>query len=179
MYACAVASAKNDRKAIENKLCKNGATVVFTPGAGIFKNNKISAEGMKEITGFEFRPTGKKMPFAPIASGNKAYVEKKYPDHRKIYANSTELTPELYREIFQSSGAHIWIKSNDALNTNGVTAFIHAASAGEKTVFLPFAAATVTDIISGRNIPLAADGKSFKVNLRKYETRLYKFEKRK
>ncbi len=167
------------RKAIENKLCKNGATVVFTPGAGIFKNNKISAEGMKEITGFEFRPTGKKMPFAPVASGKKPYVEKEYPDHRKIYANSTELTPELYRQIFQSSGAHIWIKSNDALNTNGVTAFIHAASAGEKTVFLPFAAATVTDIISGRNIPLAADGKSFKVDLRKYETRLYKFEKRK
>ena len=167
------------RKAIENKLCKNGATVVFTPGAGIFKDNKLSAEGMKEVTGFDFKATGKKMPFIPAEMGGKAYVEKKYSDHRKIYVRSTELTPELYREIFQSSGAHIWIKSNDSLNTNGVTAFIHADQGGEKTVFLPFAASSVTDIISGSKIPVANDGKSFKVNLRKYETRLYKFEKRK
>ncbi|MBQ4329799.1 MAG: hypothetical protein IJC27_08735 [Lentisphaeria bacterium] len=164
------------RKAIEEKLCKNGATVVFTPGAGIFKDNKLSAENMKALTGFDFQPTGKKMPFAPVDMGNKPYVEKKYPDCRKIYLSTTELTPALYREIFRSAGVHIWMESDDTINTNGVTAFIHADQGGEKTVNLPFAASSVTDIISGKKLPLSNNGKSFKVNLKKYETRLYKFE---
>ncbi len=165
------------RKAIEEKLCRNGATIVFTPGAGIFKDNKLSAENMKALTGFDFKASGKKMPFIPTEIGDKPYLEKKYPDCRKIYLSSTELTPALYREIFRTSGAHIWMESDDTINTNGVTAFIHADQGGEKTVNMPFAVSSVTDIISGKKIPLSANGKSFKVNLKKYETRLYKFEK--
>ena len=165
------------RQAISSKLCKNGATVVFTPGAGIIDGKKLSPESMKEVTGFDFVKVSGKMPFKPAElTGSKAYVEKKYSDHRKIYLASTELTPELYRQIFASSGAHIWIKSNDALGTNGATCFIHAATAGEKEVLLPFPA-KVTDLISGKNIPTGNGGKSFKVKLRQYETRLYRFEK--
>ena len=165
------------RQAIEKKLCRNGATVIFTPGAGIFKDNKLSAEGMKEVTGFDFVPTGKKMPFAPAQLAGKPYVVKNYANHRKIYLGSTELTADLYREIFRSAGVHIWINSNDALNTNGASCFIHADQAGEKTVYLPYKA-KVTDLITGKNVETAADGKSFKVNLRKFETRLYKFEEK-
>ena len=168
---------KEIRKAIEEKLCKNGATVIFTPGAGIFKDNKLSSQGMKEVTGFEFIKTNKKMPFEPVNLGNKPYVEKQYSNHRKIYTSSTQLTPELYRQIFRSAGVHIWMDSNDTINTNGVTAFIHVNNGGEKQVNLPFAASKVIDIISGETVPLSLDKKSFKVNLKRYETRLYKFEK--
>ena len=168
---------KEIRKAIEEKLCKNGATVIFTPGAGIFKDNKLSSQGMKEVTGFEFIKTNKKMPFEPVNLGNKPYVEKQYSNHRKIYTSSTQLTPELYRQIFRSAGVHIWMDSNDTINTNGVTAFIHVNNSGVKQVKLPFVVSKVIDIISGETIPLSLDKKSFKVNLKRYETRLYKFEK--
>jgi hypothetical protein len=163
------------RRAIENKLCKNGATVVFTPGAGIIKDKKLSPESMKEVTGFDFVKVDEKIPFKPAElTGIRAYVEKKYSNHRKIYLSSTQLTPELYREIFADSGVHIWITSNDTVTTNGTVCFIHAASAGEKEIFLPFPA-EVTDLITGKKIPAGNDGKSFKVKLRLHETRLYKF----
>ena len=166
------------RKAINDKLCKNGAAVVFTPGAGIIKDKKISKESMKEVTGFEFEKVSGKMPFKPKAIGNAAFISKSYPDHTRYYLSSTQLTPELYRQIFRKAGAHIWLDSNDPIGTNGATCFIHTASAGEKTVILPFAAAKVTDLIDGKNIPLNQGGKSFTVKLRKHETRLYKFERK-
>ncbi len=165
------------RQAIEKKLCKNGATVVFTPGAGIIKDKKLSPESMKEVTGFDFVKVDAKIPFKPAElTDSKAYVEKRYSDHRKVYLSSTELTPELYREIFASSGLHIWIKSNDTVTANGAVCFIHAASAGEKEIFLP-EPAKVKDLITGEMIPTGNGGKSFKIKLRLHETRLYKFEK--
>ena len=60
---------------------------------------------------------------------------------------------------------------------SGQQAEDHADQGGEKTVNMPFAVSSVTDIISGKKIPLSVNGKSFKVNFKKYETRLYKFEK--
>ncbi len=164
------------RQAIENKLCKNGATVIFTPGAGIIHNRKISMENMQSVTGFKFEKISGKMPFRPLDMGSKPYVVKDYSDHRKVYLASTELTADLYRELFTAAGVHIWIKSNDAVGTNGATCFIHADNAGNKTIYLPFRA-KVTDLITGAEIPVQNNGTQFTVNLRKYETRLYKFER--
>ncbi len=164
------------RAAIENKLCKNGTTVVFTPGAGIIHKQKLSKENMEEITGFAMTESSDPIPFKPHNLDNgKNYVIRQYSDHRRIYLASTELTPALYRQIFSEAGAHVWIKSSDTLNTNGTTAFIHADSAGEKTVYLPFKA-KVTDLTSDRVIPTSDNGKKFKIKLKKYETRLFKFE---
>ncbi len=164
------------RQAIENKLCKNGATVIFTPGAGIIHDRKLSMESMQSVTGFAFEPTGGKMPFRPAGMGDKPYVSKDYSDHRKVYLASTELTSDLYRELFAAAGVHIWIKSNDSVGTNGATCFIHADKAGNKTIYLPFRA-KVTDMITGNEVPTVNNGTQFTVSLRQYETRLYKFER--
>ena len=165
------------RKAIEEKLCKNNAVIVFTPGAGIIHNGKLSMENMENLTGLKFEKTDKKMPFAPgeIISG-KPYAVKNAQNHKKVYTATTELTPDIYREIFASAGAHIWIKSNDTVTANGQCGFIHAAKAGEKEVFLPFAA-EVTDLLTGRKIPTHNGNRSFKAYLRQHETRLYQFNK--
>jgi hypothetical protein len=85
------------------------------------------------------------------------------------------LTDFLDTITYTAAGAHIWIKSDDPLGTDGASCFIHAAEDGEKTVYLPYPA-KVTDLISKNTILTTKDGKSFKVKLRKHETRLYKFE---
>ena len=165
------------RNAIQKKLCRNGASIIFTPGAGIFKDKKLSAKGIEEVTGFPAVAVKGKMPFIPADLGDKPFITRTYSDHKKTVLATTELTPELYRSLFQAAGVHIWMKSNDTINTNGDSCFIHAASDGIKEITLPFAAG-VTDLITGKKVPTSADGKSFTVKMRKYETRLYKFEEK-
>ena len=66
-----------------------------------------------------------------------------------IYFGTVGMPPALLREIARAAGAHVYLDTDDALDTDGQFACLHAKNAGEKTLRLP-RPVKVVDMMTGK-----------------------------
>jgi hypothetical protein len=65
-----------------------------------------------------------------------------------IYYATVGMPPALLRDIARAAGAHVYLDTDDALDTDGQFACLHAKTAGEKTLRLP-QPAKVVNVMTG------------------------------
>ena len=98
------------------------------------------------------------------------FAVKEMPGWRSIWCAVPNLPPPLLRNIAGVAGVHIYDDAGDFVCANQVMVAVHAHYAGKRTIRLP-RPCTVTDAFDGALI--AEDAKSFEVNLKRNETRIW------
>lgn len=130
-----------------------GANVSVSP---VFYVQDPQAEVLARLT---------KSPYAGL-------VRKKQDGWTAIYSAALNLPPAVLRHLMRQAGVHIWIDSEEALYTDGHYIGLHAASPGEKTLWLPRPGRLV-DMFTGQPIPV--EGRCARLKMQKAETRLLQF----
>lgn len=92
-----------------------------------------------------------------------------------VFVGSTTLSIGVLRELVRAAGAHVWLDSDEVLITGGDTVAIHAATGGQKRLFLP-PGVTTKDALTGTSF---ASGRQITVGLRQGETKLFELKRRK
>jgi len=82
-------------------------------------------------------------------NGKPGLVRRTVDGWTSIYLATVGMPPALLRELARAAGAHVYLETNDALDTDGQYACIHAQTPGPKTLRLP-QPARVRDVMSGR-----------------------------
>lgn len=100
-----------------------------------------------------------------------------YDGEREINIVSVvpNLPPELLREIATIAGAHVYTRKGDIIYAGGNFVGIHACTAGEKRIQLPTFAKALVDTETGER-PLLFDGIYTDIEMKEFETRLFKIE---
>ena len=83
------------------------------------------------------------------ANGKPGLVRKKVGNSTSIFYATVGMPPTLLRNIAREAGAHVYLDTGDALNTDGQYACIHAKTAGTKVLRLP-KPAWVVDVMTGK-----------------------------
>ena len=81
--------------------------------------------------------------------------------------------PQLFRNLAEFAGAHVWCDSDDVIYANRSLLCLHTASAGDKTIRLP-APAVATDLWTGQSTGSPVD--SLTVPMPPYRTRMWRTE---
>ena len=89
-------------------------------------------------------------------SGRPGLVRKRINGWTSVAFTGVGLPPPLLREIARQAGAHIWLDTNDALDTDAEWLCIHARGTGPKTLRLP-APCRVTNAMTGEVLSPRAD----------------------
>jgi hypothetical protein len=82
-------------------------------------------------------------------NGRPGLVRRKADGWTSIYYATVGMPPALLRDIARAAGAHVYLDTDDALDTDGQYACLHAQTAGEKTLRLP-QPAKVVDVMTGK-----------------------------
>jgi hypothetical protein len=82
-------------------------------------------------------------------NGHPGLVRRTADGWTSIYYATVAMPPALLRDIARDAGAHVYLDTDDALDTDGRYACIHAKTAGEKTLRLP-REGKVVDVMTGR-----------------------------
>ncbi|MCX7599565.1 MAG: hypothetical protein N2512_11980, partial [Armatimonadetes bacterium] len=85
---------------------------------------------------------------ARYLDGPVAIARKKVGDVTVIYCASVTAPVYVWRELARHAGAHIWLETGDGFYTDGQYLGVHAASAGEKVITLPWPR-KIIDVIGG------------------------------
>lgn len=97
-------------------------------------------------------------------------------DHTSIYSLLPALPPALLSDCVLWSDAHLYSRTGDVIYAGGQFVGIHARTAGEKRIYLPFAVAEMVDVETGEPMTLHnhlyADFK-----MKQYETRMFRIKK--
>ena len=80
-------------------------------------------------------------------NGKPGLVRRKADGWTSIYYATVGMPPALLRDIARTAGAHVYLDTDDALDTDGQFACLHAKTAGEKTLHLP-QPAKVVDVMT-------------------------------
>jgi len=75
---------------------------------------------------------------ARFIDGGVAMARKRLGGVPVVYCASVSAPVEVWRELARAAGAHIWCETGDGFYTDGRYLAVHAASAGEKTIRLPW-----------------------------------------
>lgn len=90
-------------------------------------------------------------------------------DRKKPLLSSREI-----RELCRGAGIHCWAQAGDVLYANENWVVLHAATAGEKTVYLP-EKRKITPIFTDHGEPSLL-GDRITLSMKQYETRLYRLD---
>jgi hypothetical protein len=105
----------------------------------------------------------------PCESGS-VYIGHGYQE----YFLSDLPSPRALREAFLMSGAHIYTFSDDMIYAYGKMVAMHAASDGEKRIFLPEKRNHIKDVYTGET--LVPCGHFFDFPMKKGETSVFRVE---
>ena len=164
---------------------KNMEKITGIPFEVSFKESKVSPKIVKKSLLFPksftipqyycqpvFTPIGKDIKIHATSNNKAIIAEKKVENHTAIYS-LIPLDNNILRCLAKKANVHIYSNSSDVLVANKEHVFIHAATAGNKTIMLP----NVSDVVSIDNKIVYKNVKSFTVKLKQYENRLYKLVK--
>ncbi|MDD5728101.1 MAG: hypothetical protein PHV59_06020 [Victivallales bacterium] len=142
------------KKAVFN----SGRTVLFLYAPGICDGRKLEPAQVKELTGVALKTPG---------------ISKCRRDNwRSVYvADYDLLTPEVLKQIAAEAGVTIYCQDTVPVYANARLVAIHMAAGGSKTITLPHACSSVTELYSGRRIPVR--DKSFTYEFRTPDTALF------
>ncbi len=88
-------------------------------------------------------------------NGKPGLVRRRADGWTSIYYATVGLPPALLRDIARDAGAHVYLHTDDALDTDGQFACLHAKTTGEKTLCLPHPA-KVVNVMTGTVLALRA-----------------------
>ena len=166
---------KEIRRAIENKFKKNGCTLVFGYGAGMFHNDKLDTQGMKQLTGMDFTidPARKANVNGMLLNPAIFPVQEKIlkaENFTVIYLPNVAISRQKWNQLLSDAGIHCCTDSGDPVAFNGRFLSIHAASPGIKNLKLP-AKCNVYDLF--RKKCIAENVTEFTVPMLRGETNIY------
>ncbi len=195
------------RRAIDAKVKRGGATVVWAFAPGAVTDAGLSTASMRELTGIgigiemrtgvqrvrpasgnlgDLGPIGWDQEYGPlfwaddptaevlgklVGSGKPGLVRKRMGGWTSIYFAGIGMPPALLRELAREAGAHVYLDTGDALDTDGQWACIHAHAAGPKTLRLP-TVCRVENAMTGKLV--AARTKAVTLTMQAAETVLLK-----
>lgn len=85
------------------------------------------------------------------------------------------LPANLLRDIATIAGAHLYTRKDDVIYAGGNFIGIHACTAGEKRIQLPFPVKALVEVETGER-PFLFDGIHTDIEMKEFETRLYRIE---
>ena len=97
-------------------------------------------------------------------------VVKEMGDWTSIWCGVPSMPTELLRGVARSAGVHIYNDAGDFVCANNVVLAVHPRYAGKRTIQLP-RRCKVTDAFDGTVV--TKNAKSFVVNLKQFETRMW------
>jgi len=107
-----------------------------------------------------------------VEDGAAAMAVKDYEGFRSVFVGGLALPAAVFAAIARSCGVHLYCDAGDVVYTDGRILSITACTQGAKEIRFP-APAVVTDVFSAEEV---ARGESFRLSLRKGETRVYRLE---
>lgn len=122
------------RKFLEEKVLRDGRTVVWVFAPGVSDGKTLDPGRVKELTGIAFKTPG--------------VTTVKRDGWTSVYGYDWKLfTPEVLRGICEKAGAHCWTDELLPVAANERLVMVHAASAGRRTIHLPRKCRMVTDLL--------------------------------
>ncbi len=84
-----------------------------------------------------------------LHNGQPGLVRRQADGWTSIYYATVGMPPALLRQIARAAGAHVYLETDDALDTDGQFACVHARTAGDKTLHLP-RPAKIVDVMANQ-----------------------------
>ncbi len=145
---------------LQEKVCKDGRTVLFSYAPGIIDGKTLDPERVSAWAG------------VPFVSGATGFSETPMGEWTSVYAYDPNVfTTEVLRGICERAGVHFYTEDCNPVFANGRLLSIHCKEGGLKTVSLPRKAAKVVDLLSGE--VGAKRTKSFRTECASPDTRLF------
>ncbi|NUP99730.1 MAG: beta-galactosidase [Armatimonadetes bacterium] len=191
------------RAMLHARLARERATAIWCYAPGYYGDGASGLAAMEQVTGFKLAETSTNGPLqvtgpaGEIMAGGTAVISpafavadpaaeplgklgqqvglarKRCGEWTSIFCSAPNLAPATLRELARAAGCHVWIETGDALAADHRYACLHAATAGSKTLRLPFEAA-VRDAVTGQ--PLLQRGHEIILEMSQGETRLLRLE---
>ena len=150
------------RELLEKYVFKKGMTVLWTYAPGVSDGKTLDAERVAQFAGVPFKT--KTVTTTDMPGG-----------WRSVYAYDWRaLDCETMKSIVLAAGCHRFTDGLDPVAYNGRLLAVHTGTGGSKKIRLPRRAASATELLSGRMIPV--DGDSFVDEFASPDTKLYELE---
>ncbi|MEO6906424.1 MAG: hypothetical protein ABI210_00905, partial [Abditibacteriaceae bacterium] len=121
----------------------NGKTLLFFYAAGVLSNNELSLQRMQDLLQMKIEPI-ESMTLPDGSAQSPGFVvaglENRLAQSGQVYyCPAPPLDAAQLREVVRSSGAHVYLETDDTLMIGGGYVAIHAAKDGVKTLHWPHA----------------------------------------
>jgi hypothetical protein len=107
---------------------------------------------------------------ASFPDGKTAVASKRLDGGVTVYSAVPISDPVFYRNLARLAGVHIYSELNDNLMADNNFVAVHANKSGKRVISLPKPASSVTDVFTGKKIPVS--GSSFSMDMRHGDTRV-------
>ena len=152
------------RKWIEEKLLRDGKTIVMPFAPGIITDGKYDPANIEKLAGVKVDEVSR-----PGDPQERIYTDR--GDWTSVFLMRPQMSPELLRGIFEKAGVHVYTDSGDPFYANDELIALHSGKGGERTFHLPVAR-KVTELFEDREVS-ATPVRDFTDTFSPMETRLY------
>ncbi len=127
---------RKKRQWLEERICKDGRTVLWVYAPGIISEDKYSERNVEELTGIPF--------------GTEGLTIRVMGDWRSVYCPKPNVPPELLRRVAKEAGVHIYSETDEPLWVNRRFLGFHTATGGNRRFRLPRKVAKITELFAGK-----------------------------
>ncbi len=155
------------RKLLEEKLLRDGKTIVLPFAPGIITDGKYDPANIEKLTDVQVENFGDR-------SQPQEVIYKDRGEWTSVFVRQPEWTTPMLRDILREAGVHIYCDEDDAFYANDELIALHSAEGGRRTFRLP-EPRIVTELFEGRTVsdsPVA----EFTEEFAPMETRLYRLQ---
>ena len=159
VYPAAINITSEKKALIDEKILREGRTVVWCYAPGISDGRNLDVRRVKDYAGVPYATPG-------------VSTTKMDGGWTSVYARDYKLyTPAKLREIIAASGAHVWASKPCVVFANERFVAVHTKDGGEIKVSLPRRYARITDLLADKVVAENAD--SFTCTFSSPDTRLF------
>ncbi len=152
------------RKLLEEKLLRDGKTIVMPFAPGIITDGKYDPANIEKLAGVRVDDVSR--PPQPQQT-----IYRNRGDWTSVFLTRPEMPSPLLREIFRKAGVHIYCDQGDPFYANDELIALHSAEGGQRTFRLP-EPRKVTELFEDRTVTDAPVAE-FTETFAPMETRLY------
>ena len=152
------------RKLLEEKLLRDGKTIVLPFAPGIITNGRYDPANIELLTGVKVDEVSR--PPQPQRA-----IYKDRGEWTSVFLTRPQMPSSLLRDIFRKAGIHVYCEDDDPFYANDELIALHSGKGGERTFRLP-EARKVKELFEDRTVsdlPVAEFTEVFEP----METRLY------